>query len=272
MSFLIFDADKSLSAIGGYAAAAKLAGLPPVPINSGFSQLNKVMKKLAIKGEREITHPIFGKSLEPYCEMTSLAKANNLQGIAVDTFSVAAQQEIQLITAPQSAEAEPRQMELKDWGVLGQRGTLYLMLNSLLPIWSVTLSHMSYEKDGATGTMFWEPNIPGKQTKDNMPKFFDVILVCTTAHSKNKDSVYRWLTRPDNQSPAKDRLGVLPAEMPQDFKIVFDAYANAGVPNPKILVLGKSGSGKTFSLKTIPQTFVQLPTPSSSGLPTAVKV
>jgi hypothetical protein len=256
MSFLILDADKSLSSIGGYPAATSLSGLPPVPINSGFSQLNRVMKKLVTRGEREITHPIFGKSLEPYVELTPLGKANNLQGVVTDTFSVASQQEIQLITAPQKAEDEPRQMELKDWGVLGQRGTSYLMLNSLLPIWSITLSHMSYEKDGATGIMFWQPQIAGG-TKDNMPKFFDIILVSRVVHTKSKDSVFTWLTRPDNQFPAKDRLGILPAEMPQDFKIVFEAYAKAGVPNPKILVLGKSGTGKTFSLKTIPSQFAQ---------------
>jgi hypothetical protein len=251
LSFLIFDVDKSLSSIGGYAGATQLSGLPPVPINTGFSQLNKVMKKLVLRGEREIQHPIFGKSMEPFCELTPLAKTSKLDGIVVDTFSVASQQEIQLITAPQKADEEPRQMELRDWGVLGQRGTSFLMLNSLMPIWSITLSHMNYEKDGATGIMFWQPALAGG-TKDQMPKFFDVILVCKTVHTKNKESVFSWLTRPDAQFPAKDRLGILPPEMPQDFKLVFDAYNKAGVPNPKILVLGKSGSGKTYSLKTIP--------------------
>jgi hypothetical protein len=256
LSFIILDVDKSLSSIGGYSEATKLSGLPPVPINAGFSQLNRVMKRLVVRGEREITHPIFGKSTEPYCELTPLAKNNNLQGVVTDTFTVASQQEIQLITAPQKPEDEPRQMELKDWGVLGQRGTGYLMLNSLLPVWSITLGHMNYEKDGATGIMFWQPALAGG-TKDQMPKFFDVILVCRTVHTKGKESVFSWLTRPDNQFPAKDRLGVLPAEMPQDFKIVFEAYAKAGVSNPKILVLGKSGSGKTYSLKTIPSVSAQ---------------
>jgi hypothetical protein len=267
ISYLILDVDKSLSSIGGYTAATTLSGLPPVPINSGFSQLNRVMKKLVSRGERAIDHPIFGKSMEPFVELTALAKQNNLQGVVTDTFTVASQQEIQLITAPQMVDGEPRQMELKDWGVLGQRGTSYLMLNSLLPIWSVTLGHMNYEKDGATGIMFWQPALAGG-TKDQMPKFFDVILVCRTVHTKGKESVFTWLTRPDNQFPAKDRLGVLPAEMPQDFKLVFEAYAKAGVLNPKILVLGKSGSGKTYSLRTIPPEFAQsikAPTASVTG-------
>lgn len=263
MSYLIADVDRSLSSIGGTIGATKLSGLPPVPISHGFSQLNRVMRKFTIRGEREITHPLLGKTKEPFVELTPLAKEHNLQGLVTDTISVAGTQEIQLITAPKADQkdkdgrlvTENNPMEIQDWGTVGRRGESYMLLNSMLPIWSVVLCHYSYEKDGQSGIMFWGPSVPGNVLKDIMPKLFDVILVSKTVHVKGKNSTFTWITKPDNQCPAKDRLGVLPQEMPQDFGLVFKAYADAGDLIPKILVLGRSGTGKTFSLKTIPKQF-----------------
>ena len=58
--------------------------------------------------------------------------------------------------------------------------------------------------------------------------------------SKTDEYSYCWLTKPEDGRFAKDRLGILPAIIPQDFNLVFSKYEEAGIYHPNILVIGES--------------------------------
>ena len=75
-------------------------------------------------------------------------------------------------------------------------------------------------------------------------------------YTKNKvsgdDREYLWITaRDEKYDHAKDRTGLLPPVMSQDYREVIAAAKKKGFEGAKILVIGSPGSGKTYSLQTL---------------------
>lgn len=253
MKFLLLDADHSLSAIGGASDIVRMTGYPEVPINRGIEQVNSLMKKLLVQKVVKVSHPLFGETEEIVYEPTPMAQKEELKGLALDTISVSFDQTLHRMTAPLKAGDPPRQLEMKDWGVISRFGMDFLLTMQKSPFWFIVNCHMGREKDGQSGIMFWGPQIKGS-TAEQLNKFFDVVLYARVKSGKNGSAVYYWQTRPDPQRDAKDRMGVLDAEMAQDYSVVFQKYVEKGVTAPKILVIGESGCGKTTAFKTIPPT------------------
>ena len=248
MKILAMDVDRSFSSIGGYGNVEKIFGIPPVPISKGLAQINTVLSRLFKLEEKVVKHPIFGETKEPVATMLPLAQQHELGLVIIDTFSVAVSQQMRLITDPQST-GTPRPMQQSDWGTLGRFAGQTLHYLSLLPVAAVVSTHLSYDKDGKTGEFHWVPQIPGS-TKDEIKKFFDVIAF-TKVNQTGKTREFRFLTQVEGNHIAKDRLGLLEPEMPQDIGLIVEKYQQAGVPNPKILVIGDSGTGKTRSLASL---------------------
>lgn len=253
MKFALLDADRSLAAIGGKEEIVKLCGFPPVPINDGIEQVNRVMKRLLSEKKVVVEHPLFGKTEETIYEPTALALKEQIVGVVADTISVAFDQTLHKMAQPLKEGDPPRQIEMRDWGTIAKYGMDFLLTVQKSPFWVIANCHQGKEKDGQTGIIFWGPQIKGS-TGDQLEKFFDVIVFTRVRVAKGGTSSYYWQTRPDPQRNAKDRLNILDAEMPQDFKIIFNRYAAKGWTAPKILVIGESGTGKTTALRTIPPT------------------
>jgi hypothetical protein len=251
MKFLLLDADRSLSAIGGKEEVLKLSGFPPVPINDGVEQVNRVMKKLLAAQVREIEHPLFGKTEETIYTPTPLAVKEGLTGVVVDTISVAFDQTTHKMTAPLAEGQPPRQMEMRDWGLQLRFGMDFLITQQKSPFWTIVNCHLGKDKDGSTGAMLFGPQIKGS-TGDQLEKFFDIVLFARVRAAKGGTAQFYWQTKPDPQRNAKDRLNILEPEMAQDFSVIFKRYAAKGWTAPKILVIGDSGVGKTTALRTIP--------------------
>lgn len=250
MSFLVFDVDKSLASVGGDPGVAKLSGIPPVPIVHGVRQINGIFDKLFRIVVKDFSHPIFGKTQLPTPEMLPLCIEQHVQGAVIDTLSVAMKQEIRNITLdPKSGQQ--KQMQMQDWGTLGRFGDDFFYRVANAPFWVVVMCHLDYDKDQATGNFFWVPQIQGGTKMETM-KHFDVIAFATVA-GKGKSREFKFIVNPDElRTLAKDRLNVLQGpEVTQDLGAIIKAYQSAGIPNPKILVVGLSGSGKTTSIKTL---------------------
>lgn len=250
MSYLIIDVDKSLSSIGGETGASQISGVPPVPINGGVTQITKILNKLFQEKVKVIEHPLFGKTQELVIEAQPFVKEHNLEGIVIDTFSVAMKQEIRNITGIDKATGRPKLMEMKDWGLLGRVGEDFLLMLQKLPIWVVINCHIDYDKDGTTGGFYWVPAVQGG-TKMEMMKYFDVIGFTHIQRVSKEKVEYLWQVRPDGQKFAKDRKGILASEIPQNFRLILDGYKAQGDPFPKILIIGESGTGKTSAIKTL---------------------
>ena len=117
-----------------------------------------------------------------------------------------------------------------------------------MPVWVVVSSHIKYDKNDL-GQFLFNPMLKGA-TKEFIGEYFDCILYTRITNSNNRIQ-YLWQTRPDSQRYAKDRLDVLDPVMPQDFSILLSRYKEKGIANPKVLVIGESGTGKTRVLMTV---------------------
>ena len=89
-------------------------------------------------------------------------------------------------------------------------------------------------------------------TKEDVGKWIDFVLYTKVEKDKTGKRNYLWVTaRDERYCHAKDRTQELPAEIPQDYSIIFDAVNKKGWDTAKVLVIGEPGSGKTLSLKTL---------------------
>jgi hypothetical protein len=137
--------------------------------------------------------------------------------------------------------------ELFDWAKLERMYNQFISFLVQLPVWVTVNSHIQYDKNDL-GQFLFHPAVKGS-TKDSMLEYFDCILYTKVNNSNNRIQ-YLWQTRPDTQRYAKDRLDVLDPVMLQDFSILLSRYKEKGIANPKVLVIGESGSGKSRALMT----------------------
>lgn len=254
--FLIFDSDKSLSSIGGPVEIQKVSGFPEIPVSGGIMQIatnigielgQKIDPKsptLFSKKEVKTVHPLFPNTTVPSVvyEPAELVKQNGITGIVIDTISHAFAQDMRILEGLR----QNKQLEMQDWGKLERMYMGFLEGMKQLPCWVVVNCHSQYDKDQQAGTFYHAPMIKGS-TRDNIRAFFDVVVFTKTSQDKKS---YTWQTFADQSRFAKDRLGVLEPNMPQNFKTILERY-NAKGYQPKILVIGESGTGKSKALTTI---------------------
>ena len=95
------------------------------------------------------------------------------------------------------------------------------------------------------------PYIDGS-TKEDIAKWFDFVFYTKTVSTTVGLPDYMWVTsRTEKYDHAKDRTGILGAQIPQDFQLVINAANESGFDGCRILVIGSPGSGKTYALKTL---------------------
>lgn len=254
--FLIFDADRSLSSIGGPKDIETLSGFPEIPVSVGIKQiatnmgfdvgqgLDVKVPTLFSKKEIKTIHPLFPNTNVPNTvyEPAALAKQYGITGVVVDTISHVFAQDMRILESMRNT----KQLEMQDWGKLERMYMGFMEGIKQLPCWAVVNCHSQYDKDGQTGAFYHAPMLKGT-TRDRIREFFDVVLY--TKMSPEKKS-YTWQTFADQSRFGKDRLGVLEPNMAQNFKTILEKYRAKGY-EPKILVIGESGTGKTKALTTI---------------------
>ena len=243
--FLILDADKSLSSIGGDTGAKALSGVEPLKITQGMLQIRGFIDQLFTRVIQKTKHPLFiGVVEETVVVPSPLCKEMNLNGIVLDTISHTFRQDMRILEKAQKSG----QLEMQDWGKLERLYNEAIMMLVALPTWVIVNCHSDYDKDQSTGMFYYYPGVKGS-TKATMIDYFDV--VCYTKASRDGKKNYTWQTYADASKFAKDRLGILEGIMPQDFSVIIEAYRSKGIKNPKILVVGESGTGKTRALASL---------------------
>jgi len=140
-------------------------------------------------------------------------------------------------------------MQMKDWGKL--KNTIDKLMDMLTTLPGILIcnchSKIQHMDDGGSKLV---PYIDGS-SKEDISKWFDFVFYTKTIVKAGKRE-YLWVTsRDEKYDHAKDRTGLLDAEIPQDYTIVMDAVNKTGWDGAKILIIGSPGSGKTLSLKTL---------------------
>jgi len=245
MSFLIFDVDHSLASVGGLEIAGRYSGIKPIQITNGLMEVREVVSKLFVREQVDYQHPLLTEKIkQSVYKLSSLANGYELEGIVIDTISHLFRTDMRILESRNKSE----RLELFDWAKLERMYNQFISSVVQLPVWVVVNSHIKYDKNDL-GQFLFHPQLKGS-TKDSILEYFDCILFTRITNSNNRIQ-YLWQTRPDSQRYAKDRLDVLDPVMPQDFSILLSRYREKGISNPKVLVIGESGTGKTRALMSV---------------------
>lgn len=266
MSFLIFDIDHSLAAIGGMKNAEKIASMKPIPISNGLNEVKDVISRLFIREEVEFDHPLLNDNLkQTILKLSATAEKYALEGIVIDTISHLFRSDMRILESKNKSE----RLELFDWGKLERMYNQFIYILTSLPVWVIVNAHITYDKNDLGQFLFY-PQLKGS-TRDFIGEYFDCILFTKVANSNNKIQ-YLWQTKPDTQKYAKDRLDVLEPMIPQDFSTIISRYQEKGIQHPKILVIGESGTGKTRAFTTVKNIVPDTPANNGNGKASALVI
>lgn len=244
--FLIFDMDNSLSALGNdEQISGYTGGIRPLRITKGIDQVRSYMRLLFDMKEVEVKHELFDETVKMQTYVLSKrCQELGLTGLVFDTLSHLFRQDMRILEQGNKSGA----LEMQDWGKLERMYNSFIAIVSSLPMWVIVNCHLTYDKDQSTGTFYYSPLVKGS-TKDTLQEYFDCVFY--TKASRDGKKMYTWQTFADASKFAKDRKGILQPHIVQDFSSVISAYRDAGIPYPKILVIGESGTGKTKALQSV---------------------
>lgn len=245
MKTLILDVDvrnTGTSSIGSDDEIEKMYGYKPKHIKS-MKDLNEFIKT----------------AFEEYAPAGSFEKVWRLKApydkadiIILDTISG-----LQRIMKPEIQGLAPS-MTQAQWGQLGDKlGALLLKLSNTDRTLIVTC-HTKVEKFGEAA--YEMPKLQGSM-KDDLADYFDFTMFTQVMIDKQSHTVkYVWQVIPNEMRKACRALRAYNEEamktgglMEQNFATLFEiSKKNSGQPL-RICVMGPAGSGKTYSLSTIPQ-------------------
>jgi hypothetical protein len=244
--WLIFDSDRSLASIGGPARLVELFGIPPVTVSRGVDEVQDLLKKVMQKVPRMEQHPIFGEQqVGDAFVLNARAQALGMRGIVIDTLSTLGFQSREVICQ----ERKIVTLDKQTWGIYGDKVARFIHLLKSFDIPLVVTCHIA-RKEMENGQIE-VPELKGGSV-EVIPRFFDVIAYVQTSKNKEGSARYSWIVERDERRVfAKNRGGYLPPVIEPNLSRILERYAEEGIPNPKILILGDAGSGKTYSLQTL---------------------
>lgn len=243
MSWLVFDIDRGLSSVGGEKEIVELFGMPPIPVANGGAELKGYLRNLFDKVVTKFKHPASDEELVSTKFVRSKrAESLDLEGIIIDTGSFLAMQQRHTLVGQHGLTTMNRDM----WGLHREiNEDLYMILKEL-PVKVIVNMHPDDITDDISGAVEWIPAVKGGH-KTNIAGEFTACL-----KSEYQKGEYVWRTVPHKGWTAVGARGLsLPDPMPQDFTLLFGLYADIGIDNPNIMILGPSKTGKTYALRTL---------------------
>ncbi len=242
---LFYDFDRGLSTLGSPETIEKEFGYRPRTFIETkramelFDRTHK-LKKEEIKdslGTIDIeyydTHPSIGFEVLDSISAYSIMKKKEVRGTA------------KKVTLPQYGEIKE---DLED---------LILALTRTNTS-SILIGHTKTEKDEDLGILRSIPSVTGSMANE-MGRLFDLVLYTEVQKdAKTGKRSYLWQVEADEKKAAKCRIQSI-AEyaskndgyIEQDYEKLFKMAYDEGIMFLKILVLGETGTGKTYALKTL---------------------
>ena len=244
MKTLLVDLENGYKSIGSKETIEEKFGLPLLSFND-FTSFRDFIGKLWSRKKVEKEVKIGGVSVPQSSWEIKPKEGVEIDCMVIDTGSEMAKK------YARELKGKAESLQLKQWGKLKDTLDNFFSFTNAIPANLVVNCHSKMQEDNENGIMRVMPYIEGS-TKVDVGKWFDFVLYTKVRKAKDGTREYVWVTaRDEHYCHAKDRTQELPAEIPQDYSIIFDAVKNKGWDTAKVLVIGEPGSGKTLSLRTL---------------------
>ena len=244
MKTLLVDLENGYKSIGSKETIEEKFGLPLLNFND-FTSFRNFIGQLWTRKKVERDVKIGGVTVKQSSYEIKAKDGVEIDCLVIDTGSEMAKKYARELKG--KAEA----LQLKQWGKLKDTLDSFFSFTNAIPANLIVNCHSKMQEDNENNVMRVMPYIEGS-TKVDVGKWFDFVLYTKVRKAKDGTREYVWVTaRDEHYCHAKDRTQKLPAEIPQDYSIVFDAVKECGWDTAKVLVIGEPGSGKTLSLKTL---------------------
>lgn len=242
---LFYDFDRGLTSLGSPESIEKEFGFQPrtfITTNKAMELFDKTHKHqtTSIKdelGEIEIefyeTHPAIGFEVLDSISAYSIMKKKEVRGTA-------------------------KKVTLQQYGEIKEDLEDLILALTRTNTNTILIGHTKTEKDDELGYLKYIPSITGSMANE-IGRLFDLVLYTyVDVDAKTKERNYLWQVEADERRSAKCRvksINELAAKtqgyIPQDFEKLFKAAEKEGIKSLKILILGDTGTGKTYSLRTL---------------------
>jgi hypothetical protein len=247
---IVYDFDRGLKSIGSDEQIEQHFGYKPrrfIKTKSAFEFFASIHKPGVIK-----TTDALGDVEEEYWRTKPGIDIEVLDSITA--FSANKKKEL---------KGTSSKVTLPQYGELGEAVEDLVLLLTRTDKHAIIISHVAPEKDDDLGIIRYVPGLTGKM-KEQVGRYFDIIAY-THVKSDPKNpgkKEYLWQVLADERRDAKSRIDKISEYaaqnngcIPQDFELLFNLAE--GYPALKILILGNSGTGKTYSLKSLSK--IQIP-------------
>ena len=244
MKTLLIDLENGYKSIGSKETIKEKFGLPLLNFNDFTSFRNFIGQLWSRKKvEKEVK---VGEVSVVQSSYEIIAK----EGVDIDCMVIDTASEMSKKYS-RELRGKAESLQLKQWGKLKDTLDNFFSFTNAIPANLIVNCHSKMQEDNENGVMRVMPYIEGS-TKVDVGKWFDFVMYTKVRKAKDGTRQYVWVTaRDEHYCHAKDRTQELPAEIPQDYNIVFDAVKKKGWDTAKVLVIGEPGSGKTLSLRTL---------------------
>ena len=244
MKTLYVDLENGYKSLGSREAIKQMFGYSPLEFNT-FSDFSSFIAQLWTRQRVQSVVDIDGVQVKQTAIKVVPKDGHKVECMVIDTASEMAKKYARELKGSQDA------LKLQQWGKLKDKLDSFFAFTNSIPCSLIVNCHSKAEQDNENGVLRMMPYIEGS-TKVDVGKWFDFVLYTKVHKAKDGTRQYVWVTaRDEHYCHAKDRTQELPAEIPQDYSIIFDAVNKKGWDTAKVLVIGEPGSGKTLSLRTL---------------------
>ena len=241
MKTLMFDLEHGSQTLGSKEYIHKQFGFPVMQPGT-FSQFQNTIGKLYKEETQTVKVNIGDLEIDEQRSVVTAQTDTKIDALVLDTFSELSKKYMRELSDKDG------KMKLQGWGQLKNKLDGALSFVSKIPGIVICNCHAKIQTMDDGNKVI--PYIDGS-SKDDISKWFDFVFYTKTIVS-GTDRKYLWVTaRSEKYDHAKDRTGLLEAEMDQDYGKVISAARDKGFDGAKVLIIGSPGSGKTYSLQTL---------------------
>jgi len=205
---------------------------------------NKLKEKAFVRQTVTVKNGFMGTEVLERVFLSKWSIDRNIKFVSLDTASSLNQKLRQ-----NKRRKVSRKLNWDDWDLINNQLIETLLSLTTIDATLIVNCHPKQVKDDDSGIIYEVPQLNGSAAEE-YPKQFDFTFRSSVL-GKGKSASYIWATRASERYFAKDITDTLDEMMPQNFSVVANACESAGIKNPKMLIIGKSGSGKTSALVSL---------------------